>query len=116
MVNYFLHGEASASYLIALTVAGVLVSILGQKFFYEQEGLCASLILVATQSSAVGLLTAELIEIGNSTSNPERLKVVYCLAGVMAILMIVSLLRSKKAGAGKDSGTSGGEAVAVPGD
>jgi hypothetical protein len=116
MVNYFLHGEASASYLVALTVAGVLVSILGQKFFYEQEGLCASLMLVATQASAIGLLTAELIEIGNSTSNPERLKVVYCLAGAMAIFMIVSLLRSKKAGAGTDGGTPAQEAVAVAGD
>jgi len=96
LVNYFLHGEASCSYLIALTVAGVLVSTLGQKFFTDQEGLCASLMLVATQASAIGLLTAELIEIGNSTSNPERLRVVYCLAGVMALLMIVSYFKSKK--------------------
>ncbi len=100
MVNYFLHAEASGSYMIALTVAGVMVAILGQKFFYEQENVCASLMLVATQASAVGLLTAELIAIGNTTSNPERLKVVYCLAGVMAILMIVSILKSKKAVAG----------------
>jgi hypothetical protein len=116
LINYFLHAEASGSYMIALTVAGVLVAILGQRFFSEQEGLCASLMLVATQASAVGLLTAELISIGNSTSNPERLKVVYCLAGVMAILMIVSLLRSKKAGAGTDSGTPGGDPIAVAGE
>jgi hypothetical protein len=58
LVNYFLHGEASASYMVALTVAGVLLSILGQKFFIAQESLCASLMLVATQASAVGLLGA----------------------------------------------------------
>jgi peptidoglycan/LPS O-acetylase OafA/YrhL len=96
LVNYFLHAEASASYMVALTVAGVLAAILGQKFFAGQENHCASLMLIASQSSAVGLLAAELISIGNTTSNPERLKVVYCLAGVVAILMIVSLLRSKK--------------------
>jgi peptidoglycan/LPS O-acetylase OafA/YrhL len=116
LINYFLHAEASASYMVALTVAGVLVAILGQKFFYEQENLCASLMLIATQSSAIGLLTAEVIEIGNSTSNPERLKIVYCLAGVMAILMIVSILRSKKAGADNPPSSPPVEAAAVPGE
>ncbi|MBS2008898.1 MAG: hypothetical protein JST01_17740 [Cyanobacteria bacterium SZAS TMP-1] len=97
LVNYFLHGEASASYMVGLTVAGVLVSILGQRFFQEQEALCGSLMLIAAQASAVGLLTAELVEFGNSTAGPERLKVVYVLAAITAIAMIASLLRTKLA-------------------
>jgi len=104
LANYFLHAEASASYLIGLTVAGVMVSILGQRFFQEQEALCASLMLVATQASAVGLLTAELIELGNSTANPERVKVIYVLAAITAIAMIASILRSRVSGSGSGSG------------
>jgi len=99
LANYFLHGESTASYMVALTVSGVLVGILGQKFFQDRENLCASLMLVATQASAIGLFTGELIEIGLGTSNAERLNVVYALAGIVALLIVVSMLRARHSGA-----------------
>ncbi|MBU6452686.1 MAG: hypothetical protein KGS72_12950 [Cyanobacteria bacterium REEB67] len=96
LVNYFLHAEASGSYLIALTVSSLLLAILGQRFFEENEAnLCGSLMLVATQASAIGLFTAELLDLGNAASNPERLKVIYVLAAIVAVVMVISILKTK---------------------
>jgi hypothetical protein len=96
LVNYFLHAEASGSYLIALTVSSLMLAILGQRFFEENEdNLCGSLILVATQASAIALFTAELLDLGNAASNPERLKVIYVLAAIVAVVMVISILKTK---------------------
>ena len=107
LVNFFLHSEASGSYLIALTVSCLIVALAGQKFFSEAEAnLCGSVMLIATQASAVGLLSAELLELGNAASSAERLKVIYILAAVVAVGMVVSIVKTRSAA----------KTVAVPGD
>jgi hypothetical protein len=98
LVNFFLHAEASGSYLIALSVASLMLALGAQKFFAEDENnLCASIILLPAQASAIALYTFELLDMGTAASNPERLKIIYILAAIVAVTMIVSWFRNKSA-------------------
>jgi hypothetical protein len=113
LTSFFLHAEPTASYLVALAVAGIVASILLQGYFAKEkeENRCLSVMLLPVLSSAFALLSGGLVEQGLHASMQDRLNVIGGLAGLTVLLMLVQGLANKKSG-----GNSGPDTVAVSGD
>ncbi len=90
LANYFLHAEATGSFLTALWVTGIGVSLLGT--FADEQSRFAPLQL-AFLATLVCLLSPELIEAGNLAQKTEKL---WVLAGALVAYTVLILLLQRK--------------------
>jgi biotin transporter BioY len=122
-VSYFLHSEAAGGYLISLIVSAVLVAIVGQAFFPDEEEKVVNVALVPALATSSAMVSAGLLQFGLSATMEDRMTVI----GVMGAVTFVALLASYFIGRGKAAGNSGsssaggppgdsGQPVAVSGD
>ena len=94
-VNYFLHAEASAAYLISLTVAGILFAVLGQSYFVDRERRVLSLALIPALSSATAILGGDLLASGETATINTRLTIIGVLAALAAISLVIGIILDK---------------------
>ena len=113
-VSYFLHSEAAGSYLISLIVSAVLVAIVGQAFFPDEEEKVVNVALVPALATSCAMVSAVLLQLGLNATMEERLTVI----GAMGAITFVVLLGSYFMGRGKTTNNSdnSGQSVAVSGD
>lgn len=84
--NYFLHEEATASLFIALLVAGLCSTVLGDVMHkFSKSPLQENILLLLPFLIVVSSLASKLIEIGNTSNKTEKLL-------VLAIMAIISIL------------------------
>lgn len=91
LANYFLHAEATGSFLTALWVTGIGVSLLGA--FAKEQHRFAPLQL-AFLATLTCLLSSDLIESGNLAEKTEKL---WVLAGAFVVYIALAVLIQKKA-------------------
>jgi hypothetical protein len=109
-VSYFLHGEAASGYLVALTVSGLLVCLVGRNFLSpKDEEKSLSLVMVPALATASALLSHDLLELGENADMQTRLTVL----GVMAAAVVVAFIGIKLSGPKQQASA---DAVAVAGD
>lgn len=94
-VNYFLHAEASAAYLISLAVAGILFGVLGQSYFIDRERRVLSLALIPALSSASAILGGDLLATGETATINTRLTIIGVLAALAAISLVIGIISDK---------------------
>jgi len=113
-VGYLLHSEAAGGYLISLIVSGVMVSIIGQSFFPEEEEKAVNLALVPALATSVAMVSAGLLAAGVSATMEQRFTVLGAIAaaGVLALLAVYF----KGRGAQPKTNGDSGQAVVVAGD
>lgn len=90
LVNYFLHAEATGSFLTALWVTGIGVSLLGT--FTDEQSSFAPLQL-AFLATLTCVLSPELIEAGNLADKTEKL---WVLAGAFVAFSALAVLIQRK--------------------
>lgn len=95
-VNYFLHAEASAAYLISLAVAGILFGVLGQSYFVDRERRVLSLALIPALSSAAAILGGDLLATGETATINTRLTIIGVLAALAAISLVIGIIMDKQ--------------------
>lgn len=95
-VNYFLHAEASAAYLISLAVAGILFGVLGQSYFVDRERRVLSLALIPALSSAAAILGGDLLATGETATINSRLTIIGVLAALAAISLVIGIIMDKQ--------------------
>lgn len=103
LINFFLHGEPTGSYLVALSAAGVTALILMQSLFADgpgknEENRSLSIMLVPALASASALLSSQLVRIGADAGMNERMTVLGVLAAVTIMAMMASRLMDKNSG------------------
>ncbi len=101
-VSYFLHSEAAGGYLISLIVSAVLVAIVGQAFFPEEEEKVVNVALVPALATSSAMVSAGLLQFGLSATMEDRMTVI----GVMGAVTFAALLASYFIGRGKAAGNS----------
>lgn len=113
-VSYFLHSEAAGGYLISLIVSAVLVAIVGQAFFPDEEEKVVNVALVPALATSCAMVSAGLLQLGLNATMEERMTVI----GAMGAVTFVVLLGSYFMGRGKTTNNSdtSGQSVAVSGD
>ena len=113
-VSYFLHSEASGGYLISLIVSAVLVSIVGQAFFPDEEEKVVNIALVPALATSCAMVSAGLLPLGLTATMEDRMTVI----AAMAAATVAVLLGSYFIGRGKTTNNSdqSGKPVAVSGD
>lgn len=94
-VNYFLHAEASAAYLISLAVAGILFGVLGQSYFVDRERRVLSLALIPALSSAAAILGGDLLATGETATINTRLTIIGVFAALAAISLVIGIIMDK---------------------
>jgi hypothetical protein len=114
LVSYFLHGESTGSYLVALGVAGIVGTVLMQVFYGDKPNRALSLMLLPGLAGAVAFLSQGLVDVGLEASMDQRLSVIGGLAGFVLLLMVASTLINKNSH--KGTGSSSSDVVAVPGE
>ena len=114
-VAYFLHSEAAGGYLISLIFSSVLVAIVGQSFFPEEEEKVVNIALVPALATSCAMVTAVLLQLGINATMEDRMAVIGALAAVTVIVLLASYFVGRKAAGDKPAGNSG-EPVAVSGD
>lgn len=92
--NYFLHAEATGSLLVALTTAGLGVSLLGR---IQSSSANAYPILFSILTINGALLGHELLDMGNEADKAQKLT----LLGITLIIALALLLVSQKLGSGR---------------
>lgn len=113
-VSYFLHSEAAGGYLISLIVSAVLVSIVGQAFFPEEEEKVVNVALVPALATSCAMVSAGLLQFGLNATLEERMTVIAAMGGVtFAVLLASYFIGRSKAPSDKDES---GQSVAVSGD
>lgn len=110
-VSYFLHSEAAGGYLISLIISSVLVSIVGQAFFPEEEEKVVSIGLVPALATSCAMVSASLLQTGLTATIEDRMTVIAVMGGITFAVLLASYFM----GRGKTEGKSG-NAVAVSGD
>lgn len=95
-VNYFLHAEASAAYLISLAVAGILFGVLGQSYFVDRERRVLSLALIPALTSAAAILGGDLLATGETATINTRLTIIGVLAALAAISLVIGIIMDKQ--------------------
>ncbi len=96
LANYFLHAEATGSFLTALWVTGVGVSLLGT---FTDEQSCFAPLQLAFLATLTCVLSPELIEAGNLADKTEKL---WVLAGAFVAYSALAVLIQKK-GSGRQA-------------
>ncbi|CAN5214652.1 hypothetical protein BH11CYA1_BH11CYA1_17780 [soil metagenome] len=109
-VSYFLHSEAAGGYLISLIVSSILVAIVGQSFFPEEEEKVVNVALVPALATSCAIVTAGLLQLGLSATIEDRMTVIGAIAAVTVVVLLASYFMGRK------PATSSGEPVAVSGD
>jgi len=94
-VAYLLHSEAAGSYLISLIISGVMVSIVGQSFFPEEEEKAINIAIVPALATTCALLSADLLAAGVDATINERLIVLATIGGVVALGLVFGALRGR---------------------
>lgn len=109
LVNFFLHGEPTGSYLVALSAAGVTALILMQSLFADkgEENRSLSIILVPALASASAVLSSQLVRMGADAGMNERMTVLGVLAAVTIMAMMANRLMDKNSGSSKSVTVSG---------
>lgn len=105
VANYFLHAEAAAGYLVSLTVAALMMAVMGQSFFAGNERTCLNLILLPAVASVVAVAGAPLLELGEGATIAVRLNIL-CVVAVLALLSGVCGFLLDKRSAGKSNGAT----------
>ncbi|WP_303674876.1 hypothetical protein [Vampirovibrio chlorellavorus] len=96
LANYFLHAEATGSFLTALWVTGIGVTLLGP--FTDEQSRFVPLQL-AFLTTLICLLSPELIEAGNLAEKNEKL---WVLTGAFIVYSALALLIQKQ-GSGRQA-------------
>lgn len=81
--NYFLHAEPTCSLLVSITVAGVLMSVLGPVVYKQENPQHDSLLLLPALMIGVATLTNLLIPLGNEATTSDRLTLLAYMAGAL---------------------------------
>lgn len=99
-INYFLHGEATGSFLISLGVSATIAGLLLQPYFVEEENRLLSIILVPALAGVSSLFAKELVELGYNAAMNDRLTVLGVLAALAALVLAGSHFASGKKSTG----------------
>lgn len=98
-VNYFLHGEAASGYLVAITVSGLLLCLVGGNFLEEDDrDKSLNLVLVPALATTSGLLSYELLALGETADMPARLTALGVIAAAVALAALAGRLCTRPAG------------------
>lgn len=98
-VSYFLHGEPSASLLLAVLIGTVIVGIFCRALANADWKGYDNIMLAPAQMIAFGLLTGELIAIGNNADAQQRYSVLIGLGvAATAVLAIASFMSRQNGG------------------
>lgn len=94
---YLIHEEPFASFLIAANVAAIALCSFSPIIFKEhnifKQG---NLLVLPLMMSISGLLSSQLITIGNSATAASRLQLVASIAGILLVIYLLLLLVSRK--------------------
>ncbi len=116
-VSYLLHSEAAGGYLISLIISGVMVSIIGQSFFPEEEEKAVNLAIVPALATSCAVVSASLLAAGVSATIEQRFTVLGVMAGAAVLALVAVYLKNRGSQASNDK-TNGdsGQPVVVAGD
>ncbi len=95
-VGYFLHSEAAGGYLISLIISSVMVAIVGQSFFPEEEEKPVSIVLVAALAVTCAVMSSDMLAFGVASTIEERLYVLGGIAAVTFIALLLGYLKGRK--------------------
>ena len=119
-----MHSEAAGGYLISLVVSAVLVAIVGQAFFPEEEEKVVNVALVPALATSSAMVSAVLLQFGLSATMEDRMTVIGVMGAVTFAALIVSYFIGRGKAAGNSDSSNGGgsnpgdsgQPVAVSGD
>lgn len=96
--NFFLHAEPTASLLNAALAGAVIVAVFGKAIYGAEPKLHENLMLVPGSLITFAILTAGLIELGNSVDSQGRMMASAGVAVLVGALVACANYLSKKGG------------------
>lgn len=88
--NYLLHAEPTGGFLVATLVASVLVAVFGPVLYKEPIAVHDNIALLPAQTITFALMSAPLIELGNTATTEAKMKALAILAALAVCIWIVN--------------------------
>jgi hypothetical protein len=96
-IIYFLHEEPAGAFLAQAAVVAILIVSLAPLIYKGQDiSQQSSLMLVPPLMLSAGLLSGQLVELGNSATATSRMQIVACIAVAIVVIYILSYIYSIK--------------------